>query len=239
MADPVLSDPAVAAPVKVDIWSDVACPWCFIGKRRFEAAVAAFDGEVEVEFHSYLLAPDTPEDYPGTHEDYLVSRGFPREQIAAMDARVGGIAESVGLHYDMASNHPTSTVKAHQLIHYAKAHGRQAEMKERLMAAYFERGEHVGRVDELVRMAEEVGLDGAEARAALETERYLPAVQADFRQAAAYGINGVPFYVVQGKYGVSGAQPTELFLDVLHTVQAELAGAGARSDAGETAASAE
>ncbi len=208
-------------PIKVDIWSDVACPWCFIGKRRFEAAAEQFDGPVEVEFHSFLLAPDTPEDYPGTHEDYLAGRGFPREQIAMMDARVGGIAESVGLHYDMANNHPTSTVKAHQLIHFAKAHGKQAEMKERLLEAYFERGEHVGRIDDLVGFAAELGLDPDEAREALETERYLPDVEADFAQAAAYGINGVPFYVVDGKYGVSGAQETATFLEVLNNVKAE------------------
>jgi len=215
------------APIKVDIWSDVACPWCFIGKRRFEAAAERFDGDVEVEFHSFLLAPDTPEDFPGTHEDYLVSRGFPREQIAAMDARVSAIAESVGLHYDYASNHPTSTVKAHQLIHFAKAHGRQAEMKERLLQAYFERGEHVGRIDDLVGFAAELGLDPDEAREALETQRYLPDVEADFRLAAEYGIRGVPFYVIDGRYGVSGAQETATFLEVLENVRNEKASAPA------------
>ncbi len=139
-------------PIKVDIWSDVACPWCFIGKRKFEAAAEQFDGPVEVEFHSYELAPDTPMDYPGTHADYLASRGFPVDQIGAMDARVGGIAAAVGLAYDFEHNHPTRTLKAHELIHFAKAHAKQAEMKERLMSAYFERGEHVGRIDDLVRM---------------------------------------------------------------------------------------
>ncbi len=161
----------MSEPIKVDIWSDVACPWCFIGKRRFEAAAAEFDGDVEVEFHSFLLSPDTPEDYEGTHAEYLASRGFPPEQVGAMLGRVTSIAESVGLHYDYDNNHPTSTVKAHQLIHFAKAHGKQAEMKERLLEAYFERGEHVGRVDDLVGFAAELGLDPEEARAALESER--------------------------------------------------------------------
>jgi predicted DsbA family dithiol-disulfide isomerase len=211
----------MSEPIKVDIWSDVACPWCFIGKRRFEAAVAEFDGEVEVEYHSYELAPDTPEDYAGSHQDYLVSRGFPADQVGAMDARVSGIASSLGLNYDYEHNHPTRTLRAHELIHFAKAHGRQVEMKERLMQAYFERGEHVGRVDELVRMAGEIGLDEAEAWAALESHEYAGAVQEDITAAREIGVTGVPFYVVDWKYGVSGAQETSTFLEVLGNVRTE------------------
>jgi len=210
-------------PIKVDIWSDVACPWCFIGKRKFEAAAEQFDGEVEVEFHSYELAPDTPVDYPGTHRDYLVSRGFPAEQIGAMDARVSAIAESVGLHYDFDANHPTRTLKAHELLHFAKAHGAQAAMKERLMQAYFERGEHVGRVEDLARMAGEVGLDEDAARRALESGEFAAAVQEDIRAAREIGVNGVPFFVFDMRYGVSGAQETATFLDVLNSVRAEKA----------------
>ncbi|HWK19972.1 MAG TPA: DsbA family oxidoreductase [Microbacteriaceae bacterium] len=211
----------MSQPIKVDIWSDVACPWCFIGKRRFEAAVAEFDGEVEVVYHSYELAPDTPEDYAGTHHDYLVSRGFPAEQIAAMDARVSSIAESLDLHYDYAANKPTRTLKAHELLHFAKAHGRQVEMKERLMQAYFERGEHVGRIDELVRMAGEVGLDEDAARAALVSGAYAAVVQEDISAARDIGVQGVPFFVFDMKYGVSGAQETATFLEVLGTVRSE------------------
>lgn len=214
-------------PIKVDIWSDVACPWCFIGKRKFEAAAAEFPGEVEVEYHSFELAPDTPENYPGTHADYLVSRGFPADQIAAMDARVSGVAASVGLAYDFEHNHPTRTLKAHELLHFAKAHGRQAAMKERLMQAYFERGEHVGRIDDLVGFAVEVGLDGGAARAALESGEFAQAVQDDIAQARAYGINGVPFFVIDGRYGVSGAQETEVLLEVLNNVKSENAAATA------------
>ncbi len=215
----------MADPIKVDIWSDVACPWCFIGKRRFEAAVAEFGGDVDVEFHAYELAPDTPEDYEGTHAEYLASRGFPPEQIDAMLGRVSSIAETVGLHYDYEHNHPTRTLKAHELIAFAKSQGKQAEMKERLMAAYFERGEHVGRVDDLVRMAGEVGLDEQAARAALESGVYAGEVQQDIAQARAYGIQGVPFFVIDGKYGVSGAQETQTFIDVLNDVAQEKASA--------------
>ncbi|OJX63891.1 MAG: disulfide bond formation protein DsbA [Micrococcales bacterium 73-13] len=209
----------MSEPIKVDIWSDVACPWCFIGKRRFEEAAARFDGEVEVEFHSYELSPDTPEDFPGTHRDYLVGRGFPAEQVDAMDARVGTIAESVGLHYDFAANRPTRTRRAHELIHLAKAHGLQAAMKERLMQAYFERGEHVGRIDDLVRMAGEVGLDETQARTALETGAYAAAVDEDIEAARRIGVRGVPFFVVDGRYGISGAQEAETFLRVLDDVR--------------------
>jgi len=214
----------VSEPIKVDIWSDVACPWCYIGKRRFEQAVDAFDGEVEVVYHSYELAPDTPEDFPGTHEDFLVSRGFPADQIAAMDARVTAIAESVGLRYDYAANRPTRTLKAHELLHFAKAHGRQAVTKERLLQAYFERGEHIGRIDELVRMAGEVGLDERAAREALETGAYAAAVQEDIAVARDIGVRGVPFFVFDMRVGVSGAQEPETFLQVLRDVRSEDAG---------------
>ena len=210
--------------VKVDVWSDVACPWCYIGKRRFEAAAAAFEGEVEIEYHAYELAPDAPEEFEGSHEDYLVGRGFPREQIDAMDTRVASLAEGVGLHYDYARNRPTRTLRAHELIRFAKEHGKQAEMKDRLMSAYFERGEHVGRIEELARIAGELGLDPDDARAALESGRYRQEVEQDIAQAAAYGIRGVPFFVLDGKYGVSGAQETVTFLQVLRDVSAESSG---------------
>lgn len=213
----------MSEPIKVDIWSDIACPWCFIGKRRFEAAAAEFDGEIEVEFHSYELAPDTPVDYPGTHRDYLESRGFPADQIGEMDARVTAIAQSLGLHYDYESNHPTRTLKAHELLHFAKAHGKQVEMKERLMQAYFERGEHVGRVADLVRMAGEIGLDEVAARAALESDEFATAVQEDISTARDIGVRGVPFFVFDMKYGVSGAQETATFLEVLNNVKTERA----------------
>ena len=136
-------------PIKVDIWSDVQCPWCYIGKRKFEAAVAGFDGEVEVEYHSFELAPDTPVDYDGTPSDYLAAKfNIGPEQVQAMHDRVSGIAEAVGLNYDFEHMHQTNTVKAHELLHYAKAHGKQLELKERLLQALLPqwraRGAHRG-----------------------------------------------------------------------------------------------
>jgi predicted DsbA family dithiol-disulfide isomerase len=212
----------VSEPIKVDIWSDVQCPWCYIGKRKFEAGAKAFDGEVEIEYHSFELAPDTPVDFDGTPVDYLSRhKGVPLDQAQQMIARVSSIAASVGLDYDYDHMHQTNTVKAHELIHYAKAHGRQLDMKERLLKAYFIDGHHVGRVEELADLAAEIGLDRADVVRALESNEYLADVKADVAQASEYGIQGVPFFVIDGKYGVSGAQEADTFTSVLTQVRDE------------------
>jgi predicted DsbA family dithiol-disulfide isomerase len=212
----------VSQPIKVDIWSDIQCPWCYIGKRKFEAAVAAAGADVEVEYHSFELAPDTPVDFAGTPLDYLSERkGIAPEQAQTMIDRVVGIAAAVDLDYHYETIHQTNTVLAHELLHLAKAHGRQAELKERLLAAYFVEGRHVGRVEDLADLAAEVGLDRTEVVAALTDHRYLADVKADVAQAAAYGINGVPFFVFDSRYGVSGAQETATFVQVLEQVRAE------------------
>ncbi len=138
-----------------------------------------------------------------------------------MHDRVSGIAEAVGLNYDFEHMHQTNTVKAHELLHYAKAHGRQIELKERLLQAYFLNGEHVGRIQDLADIAASIGFDREDVVRALESDQYLPDVKTDMAQARAYGINGVPFYVVDGKYGVSGAQETSAFANVLEQVRAE------------------
>jgi len=211
-------------PVRVDIWSDVQCPWCYIGKRKFEAGVERFGGEVEVEYHSFELAPDTPVDYEGSTRDYLSARkGLPAADVDRMLEHVTGIASSVGLDYDFDAVHQTNTVLAHQLLHHAKARGLQVQMKERLLRAYFVEGRHVGRVGDLADLAAEVGLDRDEVIAALESGEHLPAVNADVAQAAAYGITGVPFFVIDGRYGISGAQDAEVFAQALGQVAAELA----------------
>jgi predicted DsbA family dithiol-disulfide isomerase len=212
----------VSEPIKVDIWSDVQCPWCYIGKRKFEAGAAQFGGEVEVEYHSYELAPDTPVDFEGTPIDYLSQRkGMPIAQVEQMLERVTGIAASVDLDYHYEDVHQTNTVKAHELIHYAKARGRQLDMKERLLKAYFVDGRHVGRIADLADLAAEIGFDRADVVRALEANEYLADVKADVAQASEYGIQGVPFFVIDGKYGVSGAQEAETFANVLAQVRDE------------------
>jgi predicted DsbA family dithiol-disulfide isomerase len=216
----------VSEPIKVDIWSDVQCPWCYIGKRKFEAGAAQFGGDVEVEYHSYELAPDTPVDFEGTPIDYLSQRkGMPIGQVEQMLARVTGIAASVGLDYHYEDVHQTNTVKAHELIHYAKARGRQLDMKERLLKAYFVDGRHVGRIGDLADLAAEIGFDRDDVVRSLEANEYLADVKADAAQASEYGIQGVPFFVIDGKYGVSGAQEAETFANVLAQVRDERAAA--------------
>lgn len=211
----------MADPIRIDVWSDVACPWCYIGKRNLEAGLAAAaEGsdapEVEVVYHSYELSPDMPTDVEGTELELLSRRkGIPEAQVRQMFEHVTGVAAQAGLRYDFDTVLPANTVKAHELIHFAAANGLQDEMKERLLAAHFTEGRHVGKLDELVVLAAEVGLDAAEAREALESERYLPAVRADQQQAAAYGIQGVPFFVIDGQYGVSGAQPAAAFTQIV------------------------
>jgi len=217
----------VSETIKVDIWSDVQCPWCYIGKRKFEAGAALFDGAVEVEYHSFELAPDTPVDFAGSPVDYLSERkGIPVAQVTEMLARVTGIAESVGLHYDYDSVHQTNTVISHELLHYAKVHGRQLDMKERLLKAYFVDGRHVGRIEDLADLAAEIGLDRADVVRALTAHEYLADVKADVAQANAYGIQGVPFFVIDGKYGISGAQDPEAFAGALRQAQADQNEAG-------------
>ncbi|MHA7133912.1 DsbA family oxidoreductase [Oerskovia turbata] len=215
--------------VKVDIWSDVACPWCYVGKRRFETALAGFAGrddapEVEIEYHSFELAPDTPVDFEGTEVDFLAKhKGMPAGQVEQMLAQMTTVAAAEGLAYDFDALQHTKTLKAHELLHLAKSRGKQIEMKERLLKAYFEQGRHVGRVEELVALATEVGLDADEVRTALENGDFADDVEQDIAQARAYGISGVPFFVFNGKYGVSGAQDPAVFTQVLDQVVADAA----------------
>ncbi len=210
--------------VKVDVWSDIACPWCYIGKRKFESGVAAFHDSadarpVEVEYHSFELSPDTPVDFEGTEAEFLSQhKGLPVAQAQQMIDQVADIATTVGLHYDYDALHHTNTVKAHQVIHLAKQHGKQLEMVERLFTAYFERGEHVGQDESLADLGASIGLDRDEVLATLRDDAQLAAVRADQAQAQAFGINGVPFFVIDGKYGVSGAQDPATFAQVLQQV---------------------
>lgn len=213
-----------AHPVKIDVWSDLACPWCYIGKRNLESGIARLgaDGDpvpVEVEYHSFQLAPDTPVDFEGSEADYLMGyKGLPEVQVKAMIDRVVGIARSVGLEYDYDALQHTNTLLAHQLLHYARAHGKQSEAKERLLSAYFVEGRHIGRVEDLADLAAEIGLDRQDVVGSLQSEAHLPAVLADIRRAAELGIHGVPFFVLDGRYALSGAQPAEVFAEAITRV---------------------
>jgi predicted DsbA family dithiol-disulfide isomerase len=219
----------VSEAIKIDIWSDVACPWCYIGKRKFEAGSGLFseageDRAVVVEYHSFELSPDTPVDFDGSEVDFLAGhKGISSDQVGQMLERVTGIASSVGLDYDYDILKHTNTIKAHELLHFAKAQGKQLEMAERLFKAYFTEGRHIGRVADLADLAADIGLDRAAAVASLESEEFLSDVRADQGLAQEYGIQGVPFFVVDGRYGVSGAQDPTTFAQVLEQVWTERA----------------
>ncbi len=202
--------------VKVDVWSDIACPFCYIGKRKFEAAVASSSIPVEVEYHSFELAPETPDVVQESHAEHLARRmGVSMEQARSMEARTVAAARDVGLDIDYDAIQQSNTRRAHQLLHYAKAQGKQSAMKERLMTAYFAEGRSMARVDDLADLAEQVGLDRADVVRALESGEFLDDVEADKRQAAAYGIRGVPFFVFDSTFAVSGAQDSATFVEVL------------------------
>ncbi|HKV85576.1 MAG TPA: DsbA family protein [Ktedonobacterales bacterium] len=208
----------------VEIWSDVVCPWCYIGKRRFETALAQFPhrDEVEVTYRSFQLDPDAPSHSEGTITEALASKyGVSRAQAEAMNSRVSGIAAQEGLDYHLETARRANTFTAHRLIHFAGARGRQHEMKERLLRAYFTESADIGDIETLVRLAVEIGLEAEEVREALAGDAYADAVRADERRARMLGITGVPFFVIDEKYGVSGAQPAELFMDALTQAWAE------------------
>lgn len=212
-------------PIPIDVWSDVACPWCYIGKRNLESGIARFSATpVEVVYHSFELAPDTPIEFNGSEVEFLMShRGVSTEQARAMIDRVVGIARTAGLEYDYEALQHTNTLKAHELLHYAKERGLQLEMNERLLSAYFLEGRHVGRVEDLADLAADVGLDRDDVVRSLVTGEYSDSVRVDMVQARQYGINGVPFFVIDSRYGISGAQPPEVFVEVLARAAADRA----------------
>jgi predicted DsbA family dithiol-disulfide isomerase len=212
--------PRLSTTVKVEIWSDVVCPWCYIGKRRFESALARFPhrDEVDVEWRSFELDPAAPPtaELRGTHADQLqVKFGRPAAEIDQLLARVTSLAAAEGLDFRFDLNRGGNSFDAHRLLHLAKAHGRQDQLKERLDRGTFTEGLAVSDHEELTALAVEIGLDEAEVRDVLAGDRYADAVRDDEAQARAYGINGVPFFVLDGRYGVSGAQPADLFLQAL------------------------
>lgn len=214
--------------MKVEIWSDVVCPWCYVGKRRFEAALAQFAHreQVEVVWRAFELDPSAPRSYEGegTYAERLARKyGSSVSEAQTMIDRMTGVAAELGLHFDFAISRTGNTFDAHRLLHLARVHGVQNALKERLLKATFSEGEPIGSHDALIRLAAEAGLSVDEAREVLESGRYGDEVRADERRAQVAGISGVPFFVFDERYGVSGAQPPERLLQVLERVWAERA----------------
>ncbi len=204
--------------MRVKIWSDVACPYCYIGKREFESALSQFEhkGEVEVEWKSFELDREAPVRSPDDMFDHLAKKyGRTREQAKEMVAGVVERARSVGLEYDMENAVMGSSFDAHRLIQFAKTKQKGPEAEERLFQAYFLRGEHIADRAVLKKIAEEIGLDGAEVEEVLAGDSFTEAVHADEYEAQQIGVGGVPFFVLEDKYAVSGAQSSDHFLGAL------------------------
>jgi predicted DsbA family dithiol-disulfide isomerase len=204
--------------MKIEIWSDVACPWCYIGKRRFETALAAFPhrDSVEVAWRSYQLDPAVPEHYEGTELDYLSTRkGMDPDQVSQMFEHVAAQAKNEGLNYRFDDVVVANSFTAHRLIHLAAAHGKQDAAKERLLSDHFEQGKNIGNKEYLTSLGRDLGIDAAEVAELFSTDKYADDVRQDFAEGQALGINGVPFFVIDRKFGLSGAQPAETFTAAL------------------------
>jgi predicted DsbA family dithiol-disulfide isomerase len=210
--------------LSVEIWSDIACPWCYIGKRRFEAALAGFEhaDEVEVTWRSFELDPQAPREREGDRVDHLARKyGTTREQAQAMHDQMAAIAAGEGLEFRFDIARSGNTFDAHRLTHLAAAHGLQDEMKERLFRAYLSEGEAIGEPAVLARLAVEVGLPADEVREVLGGDRYAGEVRDDEQLAASLAITAVPFFVVDRAIAASGAQPPELLRELLERAWAQ------------------
>ncbi len=210
--------------ITVEIWSDIACPWCYIGKRRFESALERFPHRdaVRVIWRSYQLAPDAPRTATESLTQMLANKyGVSTERAETMHRNVTQVAAGEGLVYHMDTVKPTNTFDAHRLIHAAARFGKQAEAKERLLRAYFTEGVNVSDREALVSIAKELGLPDAVIEAVVDGVAESDAVRADLERGAAFGIRGVPFFVLDERLGVSGAQDPETLLGALQQAWAQ------------------
>ena len=204
--------------MQIEIWSDIACPWCHIGKRRFETALAGFAhrDEVEVTWRSFELDPGAPAERPGDLAEHLAAKyGASVEQMRASQAQITGLAAAEGIEFRLGDVRSGNTFDAHRLVHLGAAHGLQDAVKERLMQAYQGEGDLMSDHATLERLGVEAGLPADEVRALLAGDRFADAVRDDERTAASLGISAVPFFVADRKFGVSGAQSPEILAGFL------------------------
>ncbi|WP_199191527.1 DsbA family oxidoreductase [Amycolatopsis sp. CA-126428] len=205
--------------MRVDIWSDLVCPWCYLGKRRFERAVAETGVDVEVVHHSFQLDPSFPRGTSRPTREVLAEKyGRTLEEADAMEAQMEDRAAADGLEYHLDGVHMGNTVDGHRLVHLAEERGVADAVIDRFYRAHFTERRSLFDHDSLVELAAEAGLDADEARAVLESDAYEAEVAADGEQARALGASGVPFFVIEERYGVSGAQSPEVFAQVLRRV---------------------
>lgn len=207
--------------MKIAIWSDFVCPFCYIGKRHLEAAIKGRT-DIEIEFHSYELDPTAPDKVEGTMEEYFAEhKGMSVDQAQAMFDQVTQMANNVDLDYHYDTIQHGNTLKPHRLFQFAKEQGKGNEFMELAKKAYFIEGKWLNDDDFLVHLAESIGLEEVRVREILTSDAYLDAVRLDQAQAVEIGVQGVPFFVIDEQYGVSGAQPIEVFEQVLAEIDAK------------------
>jgi predicted DsbA family dithiol-disulfide isomerase len=212
--------------MEIQIWSDVVCPWCYLGKRRFEHALAGFEhrDQVQVVHRAFQLDPTAPKDQTFDQADLISKKyGMPIEQFKASQAELARLGEIEGLEYNFEGGRAGNTFDAHRLIRLGLERNLQDVVIERFFRAHFTEQRSLFEADSLVALAVEAGLDGDEARSVLTEQKYTQLIEDDVRQAQAYGANGVPFFVVDERYGISGAQPTESFAGALGRAWADQA----------------
>ena len=210
--------------MKIEVWSDYVCPFCYIGKRQLEMAIknSGYDGQIDVEFKSFLLDPTTPIDteesiYTSLARKYNMSE----QEVENMTKNVASRAKEVGLDYNFDDMKTANTTAAHRLAKLAAEQGKAEIYNERLMKAYFLEGEAIGRHDVLKRLAKEAELDMEAVQRVLESNQYEEAIEQDIYEAQQIGVRGVPFFVFNNKYGVSGAQPQGLFEQTIEQAASE------------------
>lgn len=204
--------------MKIEIWSDIMCPFCYIGKRKFEAALNRFEnkGQVEIEWKSFQLNPEMQTEPDKSINEYLSEiKGWSLDQAKAMNATVTELARAVGLNYDFDKAVVANSFDAHRLIQLAKTKGKGDVAEERLFKAYFTEGKNIAEHETLIQLGSEIGLEAEEVRTILNTNQFSTEVNRDVQEAQQLGVRGVPFFVIDRKYGISGAQDSETFLQAL------------------------
>lgn len=210
--------------MKIEVWSDFVCPFCYIGKRRLEQALEPFPHreDVEIVFRSFELDPNAPNETPLTIHEIIANKyGISLEEAKRANADIGRQAEAVGLTFRFDTMKPTNTFDAHRLAQYANEKGKLQDVVERLFYAYFTESKRISDRNVLLAIAEAAGLDRTEAEEVLASGRYTQEVRRDEEEAAALGVRGVPFFVLNRKYAISGAQPVEVFRRALEKVWEE------------------
>jgi predicted DsbA family dithiol-disulfide isomerase len=205
--------------MEIEIWSDIACPWCYVGKRRFEAALDRFEhrDDVNITWRSFELDPSAPSEREGERALRLAEKyGMSIERAREMEKQMVETAAGEGLDFRFDIQRSGATFDGHRVIHLATEHGLGDAMKERLLRAYFTEGELMGDPETLIRLAGEVGLDPGETRRMLASDRYADAVRDDERTASSFGISAVPTFVIDRAIGAAGAQPPEALLQLLN-----------------------